>query len=194
MVTIRTKHHSAVYAAFLRGINVGGISTLKMADLVKAFEGMGFRNVRTVLASGNVIFEAPGESTVALSELITRKLREAFGRDILVIVRSIEDLRELEAQQPFSDVVVTPQTRLIVMFLSEDTIQPVMSDMPAHEDFRIVCVHNRSICGVIDEEQGTATVQLMGALEKEFGKQVTTRTWNTVLRVIKASEKTGRKN
>ena len=47
--------------AFLRGINVGGHKKVPMAALKKAFEAMGFRDVRTVLASGNVIFEAPGK-------------------------------------------------------------------------------------------------------------------------------------
>lgn len=193
MATVAGNDASTSYVAFLRGINVGGSSTLKMDDLGKAFETLGFRNVKTVLASGNVVFEAPEQPAAALSERIMRKLREAFGRDILVIVRPIEDLIELERRQPFRGIMATPGTRLIVMFLSENTIQPALAGLPAHEDFRIIDVYNRAICSVIDEEQGTATVQLMGALEKEFGKQVTTRTWNTVLRVIKASEKAGRK-
>ncbi|HYQ86023.1 MAG TPA: DUF1697 domain-containing protein, partial [Bacteroidota bacterium] len=47
------------YAAFLRGINVGGHKPVRMSDLEKAFGQLGFRNVKTVLASGNVLFEAP---------------------------------------------------------------------------------------------------------------------------------------
>ncbi|WP_424356533.1 DUF1697 domain-containing protein [Methanocella sp. MCL-LM] len=174
------------YVAFLRGINVGGNSVIRMADLGKAFESMGFRHVKTILASGNVLFEVPEENTQALSEKITQKLGETFGWEILVIVRTIDELRELEAQQPFEGVVVTPQTRLIVMFLSKNLVQPTIPDLPAHEDLRIVGIYNRAICSVIDEENGTATVQLMSALEKEFGKQVTTRTWGTVLKVLKA--------
>lgn len=175
------------YAAFLRGINVGGKTLVKMDDLRKAFESLGFKNVETVLASGNVVFEAPKETTTTLSEMIMQKLRDTFGRDILVIVRSIEDLRELEAQQPFKDTVVTPQTRLIVMLLSENTLQPDISDLPVSEYFKIIGVYNRTICSVIGEEQGTVTVQLMSALEKKFGKQVTTRTWGTIVRILKNS-------
>ena len=47
------------YAAFLRGINVGGHTIIKMGELRKVFESLGFWNVKTVLASGNVLFEAP---------------------------------------------------------------------------------------------------------------------------------------
>lgn len=176
------------YVAFLRGINVGGNSVIRMADLAKVFDSLGFTCVKTVLASGNVLFEAPKGDPGALSDRIMQKLREAFGRDILVIVRTIDELRELEAQKPFEGVVVNPQTRLIVMFLSDNTIQPNLSDLPMHEDFRIIDVYNRTICSVIAEERGTATVQLMGALENKFGKQVTTRTWNTVVRILKACD------
>src|SRR4029077_19756102 len=49
----------ARYVAFLRGINVGGNRVLKMDDLRKAFESLGFKDVKTVLASGNVMFDAP---------------------------------------------------------------------------------------------------------------------------------------
>lgn len=48
------------YVAFLRGINVGGHAVIRMSELQRAFEGLGFENVRTVLASGNVIFDPPG--------------------------------------------------------------------------------------------------------------------------------------
>ncbi|MBI1730339.1 DUF1697 domain-containing protein [Candidatus Acetothermia bacterium] len=47
------------YAAFLRGINVGGKKIIKMAELREAVESLGFRNVRTILASGNLLFDAP---------------------------------------------------------------------------------------------------------------------------------------
>ncbi|CAJ37906.1 DUF1697 domain-containing protein [Methanocella arvoryzae] len=137
------------YVAFLRGINVGGHSILKMADLGKAFEAMGFRHVKTVLASGNVLFEASEENTAVLSEKIMQQLREAFGREILVIVRTVDELRELETEHPFEGIVVRPQTRLVVMFLSDNIIQPNLSDLPVNEDFRIIGVYDRTICSVI---------------------------------------------
>lgn len=68
------KSSNCQYLAFLRGINVGGNAIIKMADLKKAFEQMGFKNVRTLLASGNVIFEADH----ADKEVLTKKMESAL--------------------------------------------------------------------------------------------------------------------
>jgi len=107
------------YAAFLRGINVGGHKPVRMADLEKAFGQLGFRNVKTVLASGNVLFEAPQGSASVLVKKIEEKLRKAFGHDIRVLIRTIEMLQGLAEENPFKGVIVTPETRLYVTFLSE---------------------------------------------------------------------------
>ena len=55
------------YAAFLRGINVGGNNIIKMEELKKVFESMGFLNVKTILASGNVLFRVEGSKNVGVS-------------------------------------------------------------------------------------------------------------------------------
>ncbi|MBM4406965.1 MAG: DUF1697 domain-containing protein, partial [Chloroflexi bacterium] len=65
--------------ALLRGINVGGNKVIKMADLAKAFTSLGFANVRTLLASGNVVFEA-SNAKAATSSVIEAALEKAFGR------------------------------------------------------------------------------------------------------------------
>ena len=64
------KNNSYQYVAFLRGINVGGHVLIKMADLKKAFEMMGFENVRTILASGNVVFEYDQTDKKALTKKV----------------------------------------------------------------------------------------------------------------------------
>ena len=79
------------YAAFLRGINVGGHRAMQMKPLSRAFASLGFKDVRTLLASGNVLFSAPPASRVGLVRKIEEKLEETFGSEISVILRSVEE-------------------------------------------------------------------------------------------------------
>lgn len=173
------------YCAFLRGINVGGNTLVKMEELRKAFESLGFRDVKTVLASGNVLFGAPREDPATLSRAIELKLREILGREILVIVRSLDDLRELDAHQPFNGIKVTPQTRLFVTFISENTKHRKIPGPLTPDGFQILCVSDGTICSVLHERPGIGAVHLMGAIEKEFGQNVTTRSWSTIIRLLK---------
>lgn len=178
------------YAAFLRGINVGGKTLIKMEDLREAFEVLGFLNVKTVLASGNVLFDSPlMESTKSLSQNIGVKLRETLGREILVIVRSTDDLRELEARQPFRDIEVTPGARMFVTFLPENSGGRDISCAAMHKGFQILSASDGVVCSVLHEEPGIGAAELMAAIEKVYGPKVTTRSWNTIARMLKNGNK-----
>lgn len=87
------------YAAFLRGVNVGGIN-LKMADVAKAFEGAGFTNVRTILASGNVLFDSRA-GVDAVRRKAEKALRDAFGYDAWVLAYPIDTVRAISEAYPF---------------------------------------------------------------------------------------------
>lgn len=177
------------YAAFLRGINVGGHSVIKMEELRKAFESLGFRNVKTVVASGNVLYGAPEEDVTVLTQKITRKLEDLLGREITVIVRPVEALRELEAREPFKGVDMTAGARLFVTFVADDAKGKDVSGMSRGDGFRILYIANGTICSVLYERPGVGAVELMSAIEKAFGRKVTTRSWDTIIRLLKASDK-----
>jgi uncharacterized protein (DUF1697 family) len=87
------------YAAFLRGVNVGGV-TLKMADVVTALGNAGFDNVRTILASGNVVTDATG-SAASVRKKAEAALREAFGYDAWVLVYPLDTVRAIADGFPF---------------------------------------------------------------------------------------------
>jgi uncharacterized protein (DUF1697 family) len=90
------------YVAFLRAINVGG-HTVKMDHLRKLFEGLGFRNVETFIASGNVVFESTSKNTRALEKKIEICLREALGYEVATFVRSMSELADIAGYKLFSD-------------------------------------------------------------------------------------------
>ena len=87
------------YAMFLRGVNVGGV-TLTMADVATALTDAGFANVRTILASGNVLLEsASGVATVR--KKAEAALRERFGYDAWVLAYEIDTVRTIDEAYPF---------------------------------------------------------------------------------------------
>ncbi|UXA16872.1 DUF1697 domain-containing protein [Mycobacterium sp. SMC-4] len=87
------------YAAFLRGVNVGGIN-LKMTDVARALEHAGFGAVKTILASGNVLLDSPlpAADVRATAE---QTLRDEFGYTAWVLVYARDDLAAISAAFPF---------------------------------------------------------------------------------------------
>jgi uncharacterized protein (DUF1697 family) len=87
------------YAAFLRGVNVGGVN-LKMAAVAEALTEAGFKNVRTILASGNVLLESTA-AVATVRKKAEAALRESFGYDAWVLAYDIETVRAIDDAYPF---------------------------------------------------------------------------------------------
>ncbi len=88
------------YAAFLRGINMGGKNILSMPALEEAFSGLGFADVATVLNSGNVLFSAERTDTEVLRSRISGMIREVFGLNTSVFVGELETIRGILSLAP----------------------------------------------------------------------------------------------
>lgn len=148
------------------------------------FEGLGFTNVKTVISSGNVLFESPIKNITKLETIIEEALPNKLGFTSTTIIRSIDELKKLVATHPFSEYEHGPKTSLNVTFLKQapDNNEPLEG-----RGFTIIGVSDREICSVIDIT-AAKTPNFMAKAEKMFGKQITTRTWKTVERIIKMSE------
>jgi uncharacterized protein (DUF1697 family) len=184
---MKAKSNSASikYAAFLRGINVGGHKTVPMEELKRAFESIGYQNVKTLLASGNVLFDAPRESPVELTRKIGGRLEKTFGFEIGVWVREIEEIQKLVDSAPFKNIRVTPQTRLYVTLISgkpKGALQ-IPYESPGKE-IQILHASVDTVLSVVNLSLGVGTIDLMVILEKEFGKNSTTRNWNTIVKML----------
>src|SRR4030095_10412992 len=90
------------YVAFLRAINVGG-HVVKMDHLRRLFEAMGFSNVETFIASGNVIFDSSSKNTRTLEKKIETSLQKALGYKVDAFVRSTSELAAIAKCKPFDD-------------------------------------------------------------------------------------------
>ena len=82
------------YVAFLRGLNVGG-HTVKMDALRKHFEDLGFENVSTFIASGNVIFETKDAKPAALEKKIEQALERALGYEVATFLRTDKEVAQI---------------------------------------------------------------------------------------------------
>lgn len=156
---------------------------LKMEVLRNAFEKMGFRDVKTVIASGNVIFETDKTPEKILEEKIEKELPKYIGFQSSTIVRTIDDLEKLFNKNLFENVKTGPDLRPHVTFMKNEVNKSIHStDL---KGTKIIDVVDGAICYVIDLSGKTPDV--MGALEKQFGKTITTRNWKTVERILKST-------
>lgn len=173
----------AKYIVLLRGINVGGHKKVPMAELKKMFAGMGFENVQTLLNSGNVVFDGKKEKELVLIQKIGKQLESTFGFTVNVMLRSAEEIQQLLALAPFKNTEVDKNTRLYVTFLTEKPSSVLELPYSSPEnDFSILQKTDREIFSVLNIKTARS-VDAMAFLEKEFGKNVTTRNWNTLVKI-----------
>ena len=167
------------YIAFLRAINVGG-HTVKMEVLRQLFETLGFSQVESFIARGNMIFEMPDDDTQALEHKIEHKLREALGYPVAAFIRSAAELAAIAAYQPFPQVAIDEVQALNIAFLSgpPETAaqQKLMTLKNEIDDFQ---VHGREIYWLCRKKQSESTFS-NGALEKTIGMRATLRGINTI--------------
>ena len=119
------------YVALLGSVNVGG-RRIKMDALRLAFEPLGFANVETYIASGNVLFTTPSEDQRALGSSIEARLREAFGYEVPTFVRSGPEMAEVAAHRPFSPADhINPANNLYISFLRSNPPSDAESKLKA---------------------------------------------------------------
>jgi uncharacterized protein (DUF1697 family) len=134
------------YVALLRAINVGG-HTVKMDALRKHFARMGFANIETFIASGNVIFDAPDDEPAALEERIARELEKSLGYAVATFLRTSAELSAIVRHQPFAPDVIDPdQHALYIGFLARnpgaDTARKIVALRTPVDEFH---VHKREL-------------------------------------------------
>lgn len=159
---------------------------LKMADLKACLESAGFDRVRTVLSSGNVVFAARVRKATDLPATLEREIEEALqrrlGRTFPTLVRSVSDLQELIERDPFTRFELSNAHKRVVTLLKTATTRRIK--LPIELDgASIVAIQGREIFSTyLPSPRGPV---FMSLLEKTFGKDVTTRTWETIRKVAR---------
>jgi uncharacterized protein (DUF1697 family) len=167
------------YAALLRGVSP---NNAKMSDLKEAFDAAGFTDVKTVLSSGNVVFTAREASEASLERRAEAATKNHLGTAFLIIIRPVQALRELLASDPYNAFRVEPGAKRVVTFLRHTPGSKMK--LPIELDgARILAVRGREVfTAYIRSPKGAVFMTL---IEKTFGKEATTRTWDTVAKIAR---------
>ena len=167
------------YVAFLRAINVGG-HIVKMDYLRGLFEALGFTNVETFIASGNVIFDSPSRSTKALEKKIAAGLQQALGYEVGTFIRSTAELAKIADYKPFSEAELNAASALYIGFMAacpSDAAKAKLLALPLKMDrFHLNDREIYWLCGLKFSDS-----EFSGArLEKTLGQATTLRNCTTV--------------
>lgn len=166
------------HAAFLRGVNLGK-RQVKSAELKAVCESLGFGNVRTVIASGNVLFETT--ATAGLQQRIETALEQHFGFAIGVVLRTDEELKAMLARDPFAALAEGADAKFFVLLLAEPLVpKPDLRDAPG--DTEILRVDRREIYLLGYRRPNGRYSEGFDDIQKQLpkGLLVTMRNWNTI--------------
>jgi len=168
------------YAALLRGVSP---MNLKMPDLKRCFEAAGFTDVETLLSSGNAVFTARAASEAALERKAEKAMAKELGRTFHTIVRPASALREMLDANPYAAFRLPANAKRVITFLREPHETKLSLPLELH-GARILAMSGREIfTAYVPSPRGPVFMTL---IEKTFGTNVTTRTWDTVSKCAKA--------
>jgi len=173
-----------VFVAFLRGINVGGRKTIRMAALKSLLETLGFTGVRTLLNSGNVVFAAKGMSSSSLTRQLEDAVEKEFGFRPTIVIRTAAELKEIIEQNPFADMAKDDPSHLLVMTLAKNPKAGAKARIAeAYSGPEEIAMSGENV--YLTYPNGIGTSKLTNTLlEKQLGVVGTARNWNTLARLL----------
>jgi len=167
------------YIALLRGINVGGNTMVKMADLKSSIEKLGFKNVVSYINSGNLAFDVTKSTEEKICTKIEKAIEKEFGKPIKVMVREQSSIKKVLDSNPFHGSYETHK-QMHVLFLKDkmpkDDREQLKAASTDQEKFEVI---DREIYALL---KGGMAESLMGRglIEKKFKVSTTARNWRTV--------------
>lgn len=152
---------------------------MRSSNLKRVLENLGFSNVQTVISSGNVLFESDSKDISKMEKLIELGWPLKLGFNSTTIIRSQDQLQALSAIDPYRSLSHNSQSYLLVTFFKES---PSNVKGKFYDNLGV-----NALCNIIDNSV-LQTSDFMPKLEKQYGKEITSRTWNTVQRILKKME------
>jgi uncharacterized protein (DUF1697 family) len=185
--TFFTLAYMTTYIAFLRGINLGK-RQVKSDQLKSIFARLGFENIRTVIASGNVIFGAKEKDAGKLTQKIEKGLKDNLGFDVMVFLRSEAELEKILDDNPFKDAETG---KTYINFLSDvpdkSAVKEIEARTSATEIFRF---NGREMYMLFHVLMSESVFFKKNDYEKVLGVLATNRNLNTVVKIAaKMNEK-----
>jgi uncharacterized protein (DUF1697 family) len=167
--------------ALLRAVNVGG-PKLPMAELRALCGELGWEEVETYIQSGNIVFAGPGKAE-AMEEKLEEAIRDRFGMDVPVAVRTASQWTQLAAANPFPDAAREEPNRLLLLVSkwppNADAARKLMERAQAGES---VAAAGGALWFHFPEGVGTSKLT-PSLIDKACGSPTTGRNWRTVLKL-----------
>jgi uncharacterized protein (DUF1697 family) len=168
------------YIAFLRAINVGGRHAVKMDFLRHLFESLGYSNVESFIASGNIVFETVSKNAQVLEREVEGKLHKALGYQVATFIRTDAELATIADYKPFRQTDLAMAVALNIAFLAErpddKSEQRLMELRTDIDDFNI---HGRELYWLCRKKQSVSKIS-NALIEKALGQKSTLRGANTI--------------
>lgn len=150
---------------------------LKMSDLKRSVEEAGFTEVKTLLSSGNVVFDARRGTEASVRRAVEAGLVAVTGKAFSAFVRTTEELRAFIESDPYSGHRLDPKAKRVVTFLRVPPSNPPRLPISAHEASMLELRGRELLSAYVPGPKGPV---FMNLIERTFGSDVTTRTWDTV--------------
>ncbi len=177
-----------VVVSLLRAVNVGGHAVIKMADLQVLYESLKFRDVRTYVQSGNVVFRTDSGDLKALSKKIQMAIEKRFKVTPAVLLRTADELRRIVAANPFVKRTDVLPAKLLVYFLHEELSRIAATELtklpPKGEE---LIPAKRELYIYFPDGMGKSMLPWR-AVEKLCITPGTGRNWNTVTKLLGIAE------
>jgi uncharacterized protein (DUF1697 family) len=170
------------YVALLRGINVGGRTTIPMAKLRSSLEALGLENVVTYVQSGNVVFRS-GTAAGKLAADLEARIEDDFGKSVTVLVRSPAEVAKIVKANPYLKRQAD-FTKLHVVFLARKPAAKAVGELdPTRSPPDEFSVAGREIYLHLPNGFGRSKLTL-DYFERRLGVAATARNWNTVTKLL----------
>lgn len=173
-----------IYISILRGINVSGQKKIIMNDLKVLYEGLGLSNIITYIQSGNVVFVSPVDSITEIKCKIEKAIKDKYGFDVPVDVRTADAYKAIIENCPFEDIDVEKDgTKILVTFLSKAPSADKIAVAQNYASKSEAMVLNDTVL-YLHCPDGYGRTKLSNAfLERKLGVSATTRNWKTILKL-----------
>lgn len=170
------------YVAFLRAINVGG-HVVRMNVLRDQFEALGFADVETFIASGNVLFSSRSKSVADLERKIENRLKAALGYEVATFVRTCDEVSAMAAYAPFTPAMLRTAVSVWVGFLAAPMPPAAQEALRALETpFDTFHVNGREIYWLRRKKQSESTLSNT-VIERALKARCSFRGMNTIVRL-----------
>jgi len=172
-----------VYIALLRGVNLAGHKMVAMADLRAMLEGLGFTAVRSLLQSGNLVFQGRAQASASLERKLEQEAQRRLDLATDFHVRTAAEWQSIIKRNPFPDAARKDPGHLLTMCFKE---APAPKDVKALQ----AAIKGREVVRAVGRQayfiypDGVGTSRLTtGLIDKTLGLRGTARNWNTVLKL-----------